>query len=815
MGQRQKNIANRQTAGLASNLFIVAFALAVVLLQRQATLPGAPLFWLITGLILLLLCRLLREKAALLLIVCSVAGGMSGWGYAAWRAELRLQERLEQAWEGKDIRVIGTVVSLPVLRGRGNRLEFRVDKTLTPDARLPERILLNFQIPPRRSEQVPAQIRLPQAGEVWELTVRLKRPHGSQNPHARFDYEAWLLERNLGATGYVRKVDEARFVEEAFWPPMLTVHRLRAYLRECFQDMLGDSRPHAGILIALAIGDQSAIPQSSWEVFNRTGTTHLMSISGLHVTLVAGFAGVLIGGLWRRYPGLCCRIPAQQAAIFGGAFVGVAYGVLSGLSVPAERASVMLLAAAIAFFFRRRVGILRILLLALFFVLLVDTWAPLAPGFWLSFGIVAALCWAGQRKRSMTPAKAGDAAGLLLRAWLALRLFSATQWAATLASLPLLLLFFQRFPLLSPLANLFMIPWVSFITIPLALLAVLFVWLPPLASLLLVVAHALLVWPMELLAWLAEAPQFSPGAAPLWTIVVAALGVVILLLPRKFPGKAAGLLLLLPMALYPSTPPLPEGSIRLTVLDVGQGQSVLLETRQHNLLYDAGPLYGMGGKKEESTDAGARVVLPYLAAVRIKRLDATVVSHKDKDHSGGLESLRAGIAVGKIFSPIPDLEGGEICRQGKAWEWDGVRFEFLHPEPERLLRGENNDSCVLKVSAPGGRILFVGDIDRKMERRLLARDAGALSAEILLAPHHGSKTSSSWPFVAAVSPEWTLISAGYRNRFSHPHPEVVERYEALDAQILRTDHDGALTMTVHPTGIEVKRFREQERRYWR
>ncbi|MDR0234032.1 MAG: DNA internalization-related competence protein ComEC/Rec2 [Zoogloeaceae bacterium] len=806
--------------GAASSLFLIAFAVAVACLQRQASLPEAPHVWLLIGLALTAVACRVKSRVALPVLLCAsfLAGGITGWGYAAWRAELRIQDRLESVWEGRDIRVIGTVASLPADSGYGRRFEFRVEETLTEGARLPERLLLSF--PDYSARGGVSSVRLPEAGERWEWTVRLKRPHGSLNPYG-FDYEAWLLERNLGATGYVRPKPEARFLERAAWPPMLAVHRLRAYLRERFQASLGSERPYAGILIALAVGDQGSIPRRDWDTFNRTGTTHLMSISGLHVTLVAGFAGALIGGFWRRHPRLCHKIPAQQAAIFGGAFTALAYGALSGLSVPAERACVMLTAAAIAFLFRRRAGIFRILLLALFFVLLVDTWAPLAPGFWLSFGIVAALCWAGQRHGTLESAHEfagkdeGDGMGFFARLSRWARLFSVTQWAATLASLPLLLLFFQRFPLISPLANLFMIPWVSFVTTPLALLAALFVWLPSLSWVLLVMAHALLVWPMDFLKWLAAAPQFSPGVAPLWAILMAALGVAILLLPRRFPGKAAGFFLLLPLILYPSAPPLPEGTVRLTVFDVGQGQSVLLETSRHVLLYDAGPAYGRGGRDGEKADAGERVVLPYLAARGIHRLDAIVVSHKDSDHAGGLESLRAGIPMDVIFSSAPQTEGGKICRQGDAWQWDGIRFEFLHPEPDRALRGENNDSCVLKVSAPGGRLLFTGDIDKRMERRLIAGQVKALSAEILLVPHHGSRTSSSWPFVAAVGPEWALISAGYQNRFSHPHPEVVERYETLDARLLRTDHDGALTLTVHPSGIEVERFREREKRYWR
>ncbi|MDR1850467.1 MAG: DNA internalization-related competence protein ComEC/Rec2 [Zoogloeaceae bacterium] len=804
--------ASKARPGAGGTPFLIAFALAIAGLQQQATLPATPLVWLVAGLSLAgILCFLQgRVACVFLLFVALVAGSMSGWGYAAWRAEGRLQNRLDTVLEGQDIRVIGTVASLPTNFGRGERFVFRVEQTA--NVSLPERLWLTFYTRPARDA---APLRLPQAGERWELTVRLKKPHGSLNPYG-FDYEAWLLERNLGASGYVRQTPAPRFVEQVSWSPMDAVHRLRAYLRERFQANLGNERPYAGILVALAVGDQGAIPRKHWDTFNRTGTTHLMCISGLHITLVAGFAGWLIGSFWRRRARLCRRMPAQQAAIFGGALMALAYGMLSGLDVPAQRACIMLAAAAVALFSRRRVRISRILLLALFFVLLADPWAVLAPGFWLSFCVVAALCWVGQRYRTNDSAESSIEAGFFTQLWHWLRLFSVTQWAATLATLPLLLLFFQRFPLLSPLANLLLIPWISFIITPLALLSVLFIWLPFVSWLLLALAHALLVWPMAALEWLAVAPQFSPGAAPLWATLAAAFGVALLLLPRGFPGKAVGWLLLCPLIFQVPASSLPEGAVRLTVFDVGQGQSALLETSHHRLLYDVGPVYGMGEKVEEASNAGERIVLPYLAARGIRRLDAVVVSHKDSDHAGGLDSLRAKIPMAMIFSSLPELAGGSICRQGELWQWDGVRFEFLHPGQEQAVRGRNNDSCVLKVSAPGGRLLFPGDIEKREEKRLLASQQEALAAEVLLLPHHGSKSSSSWPFVAAVSPQWALVSAGYRNRFSHPHPEIVERYETLDARLLRTDRDGALTLTVHPTaGITAEAYRAQEKRYWR
>jgi competence protein ComEC len=394
-----------------------------------------------------------------------------------------------------------------------------------------------------------------------------------------------------------------------------------------------------------------------------------------------------------------------------------------------------------------------------------------------------------------------------------------------LATLPLLFFFFQRFPLNSPLANLLAIPWIGFVITPLCLLAAL---LSGFSSPLLAWTHLLLTPLMTLLESLADGPLGVLWQAPapsLWCVVLAGCGVLLLLMPRGLPGKGAALVMFLPLLLTPA-PQVAPGTLRLSVLDVGQGQAVLLETAQHRLLYDAGPSYAPAMRDEqtqveEGRDAGAQVVLPYLAARGITKLDALVVSHRDNDHSGGMASIRAGIAVEKLISSVPEWKQGELCRQGQSWEWDGVRFEFLYPPPDRPLKGENSDSCLLKVSvgaagpsAPGQRILLTGDIYAREERRMLAEIPESLAAEVILVPHHGSRSSSSKPFVAAVNAQWAIASTGYRNRFGHPRPEVVDRYIRQGARFLRTDRDGALLLDISPEHITVRRWRQEARRYW-
>ncbi|WP_303785485.1 DNA internalization-related competence protein ComEC/Rec2 [Azovibrio restrictus] len=783
--------------GRATSSFLLGGVLGILVLQQQAGLPSAGWRWCVAGIVLHFCLLALGRRnfpVGSLLLGTLLAGSCAGFGWAAWRAELRLADALEPAWEGQDLRLTGQVASLPVVFERGQRFEFRVEAVETAGVRLPERLWLSVYHRGEPEEGGPGAASF-RAGERWRLTVRLKRPHGSANPGG-FDYEAWLLERNLRATGHVRASPPPERLD-AFvaWPPMNGVHRLRQQLRETFARELGEA-PHGGILVALAIGDQRSIPTEQWTVFNRTGTTHLMSISGLHVTLVASLAGWLVLRLWRRFPTLCLRWPAPRAAILAAWLTAVCYALLAGFGIPAQRTCLMLTVVALAMLAGRDVGVGRILLLALTGVLIADPWAVLAPGFWLSFAAVAALLWV-----SLQLLPAGHSGGGW-RTWL--REFGRTQWAATLATLPILLWVFQQFPLVSPLANLLAIPLVSFLVTPLVLLAAVLAGWPGLP--LLALAHGLLTGLMAALEWLSTLPLWQPARADFWAVLLAMPAVFLLLLPRGVPGRGVAWGLLLPLLFWPR--PLPEpGSLRVTVLDVGQGQAVLLETAGHRLLYDAGPAYG-------SDDAGRRVVLPYLQHRGIERLDLLVVSHRDNDHAGGLDSLRQGIPVDRLVSSIPGLAGAEPCARGQDWEWDGVRFAFLHPQAGRSLSGGNEDSCVLRVASPSGRLLLSGDIGVREEALLVAEQGAELSAEVLLLPHHGSTTSSSLPFVAAVGPQLALVSAGYRNRFRHPRPEVLERYEGLGARVWRTDRDGALILDFAGGRVNLQSWRQAGQRYW-
>jgi competence protein ComEC len=508
--------------------------------------------------------------------------------------------------------------------------------------------------------------------------------------------------------------------------------------------------------------------------------------------MVAALFALLAGRVWRRVPALALRLPAQRAALLAGCLAAFLYVLLAGFAVPAQRTLYMLLVAALAMGAGRVIAPSRTLCLALLVVLLLDPWAVLAAGFWLSFAAVGALLYVGA-------AVVGEVGGWRER----IRAWGVVQWAATLASLPILLLVFQQFSLVSPLANALAIPVISFVVTPLALLAAVIPWWPIAA-----LAHAVLGWLMVFLEWCAGWPVWQAPAPPLWAAIVAGLGVAICLLPRGMPGRLLGVVLLLPAIFWPVSRPA-EGEAWVTVLDVGQGLAVIVRTRDHTLIYDPGPLYSA------ESDAGQRVVVPYLRSLGIDTVDVLMVTHRDSDHAGGTASVKSALAVGAVVSSLGDA-GSEPCRNGQDWFWNGVRLAVLHPETQDYAetRKSNNLSCVLRIDAGGRRMLLTSDIEARDELALLRRDPAALRADVLLVPHHGSRTSSTPEFIAAVGAPDVMIPVGYRNRFGHPKADVVARYGATGSRLWRTDRDGALRVTLDGQGVIVKSWRNERRRYW-
>ncbi|PLZ02755.1 competence protein ComEC [Burkholderia sp. WAC0059] len=862
------------------------FALGVMVLQQQAALPG----WR-GGLGLLVVMALasagaawglgarapaddddsherrrIRRRRAAGWTAVWITALCVGFGYAAWRAQVRFAQTLPVALESRELDVSGHVVGLPTGDSQSVRFLFAVDAypAALSDAfseRLPERLQLTWMA---RGAPVPTL----EPGARWRLPVRLKRAHGNANFGLR-DAEAALLERDVRATGYVSAPARAVSLPGVAGGIGTAIGRWRARVNARIDTVLA-GEPHRGIVRALATGAQDAISDADWTLMRNTGTSHLVAISGLHIALTAGFAGWIAGGLWRRlrWRGFAAPLvmPAQTAAALGAVTAAVIHAALAGFNVPVQRALWMLGVAAVAFFSQRRVARSQALAWALGLVLLHDPWAVCAAGFWLSFGAVAAILYAAsgvprvraEARHAWTPAEAaasqcvfgpepdGEAApperDVFASRWRArrerfragaaiARIASKTcdsarvQWAVTLALAPLTVYWFAQIPLVGPLANAFAIPWASLFVTPLALAGVV---LPmPLDAWALRAAHTLFDWLAVALGMVASGPwtTLRLPRPEVWALACAALGVAWCLAPRGWPLRWAAPFAWLPL-LMPGGPGLPDGTFRLTALDVGQGGAVLVQTARHALLFDAGP-------GPESTHAGERIVVPYLEANGVSRLDALMISHDDSDHSGGARAVLGQIAVRQFVAGIrrghplwmrARQTGAETvpCAAGQRWQWDGVEFEVLWPPPGPLAGKTNGHCCVLRVSTTADpahgstavAALLAADIEADVERTLIGLDRNALHAEVLAVPHHGSRTSSTEPFLDSVGPLVALFQVGYRNRFRHPAPGVWARYEARRIVLARSDADGAVRVDAQPGALTVERYRTAHRRYW-
>jgi competence protein ComEC len=713
-----------------------------------------------------------------------LAGALVGLAVGLGAAQARLAHALDPALEGEDITVTGTVTGIPGDHGRRTRFRLVVDRA-ERDGRpvaVPKIVRLNWYGTDRPDIE---------PGMRWRLGVRLDRARGFANP-GTFDYALWLFREGIAATGYVRAPETARRLADAAWPSLSSA---RERLREHLQPLM-PSGTGGGILMALALGHRAGIAPDAWDILRATGTTHLVAISGLHIGIVAmlGFqCGRVIwrcAGPWRRFG------PRPIAQAWIGLVAATGYAALAGFALPTVRALLMLAVALATIVLRRRARPLEGLAAAAVAVLLFDPLAPLGASFWLSFGAVAAILY-------LVTGRVAPIARM--QRWLGLQL------GITVALTPLLLGFFGQASLVAPVANLIAIPWISLVVVPVTLAGttVAAVW-PDCAQLLFGLADYALAPLWYLLRVCADWPLAEwHGARPTLPLLLLALaGVGLLIAPRGVPARGAGLLALLPLLLWQPTG-LEEGGVRLDLLDVGQGLAAVVRTRDHVLVYDTGARFSA------RFDAGSAVVVPYLRAQGVRGIDALVLSHLDNDHAGGRKAVLADLAPPTVWSSAPHRLDREsrFCARGRGWTWDGVRFRFLHPGPDDALTG-NNASCVLRVDAPGGSLLLPGDIEADAEWRLLARGA-EVAADLVVAPHHGSLTSSTPAFVGAVDPDYVLYAVGYRNRWDFPRPEVVARW--APATGLGTDCAGAIRVSVHPEdGVsEPRGWRQRAPRFWR
>ncbi|MCQ4320281.1 DNA internalization-related competence protein ComEC/Rec2 [Stutzerimonas stutzeri] len=689
-----------------------------------------------------------------------------GFAWACLSAHEALDDRLPIELDGRTFWLEGTVSGLPDVRGGVVRFEL-VDIT-SRHSDLPSRLRLAWYGGP-----------MMQAGERWRLAAKLKKPRGLVNPHA-FDYEAWLLARRIGASGTIKAGERVSLAEGGpGWRDQLR-QRLLAV----------DAQGRSGAIAALVVGDDSGLSTADWRTLQDTGTVHLMVISGQHVGMLAGLLYGLVALLarWGIWPRRVAWLPCACSLALAGA---LAYGWLAGFEVPVQRALVMVALVLLWRLRYRHLGVWLPLLIALDAVLLLDPLVGLQSGFWLSFLAVALLALVFRGR---------------LGSWSWWRALGRAQWSMALGLLPILLALGLPVSLSGPIANLFAVPLVSAVIVPLSLLGTTLLWLPGVGEPVLWVAGGLLTILFDALQWLAGwQPAWLPASLPLWSWLLVALGTLLILLPPGIPFRALGLVFLLPL-LFPPTDKPAAGQAEIWLLDVGQGLAVLARTHDHALLYDTGPRYG-------DFDIGERVVLPSLRTLGVDGLDLLILSHADSDHAGGASAVQRQMRAGRVVSGeparLPASLGAEMCRSGDAWEWNRVRFT-LWQSPQ--ARDGNQSSCVLLIEANGERLLLTGDIDVDTEQVLLTSDM-PLEVEWLLVPHHGSRSSSSTAFIGATGAGGALISRSLHNAFGHPHPEVVRRLQAAGAQLHDTAEQGALRIRLGR--FEPVRGLRAERRFWR
>ena len=540
----------------------------------------------------------------------------------------------------------------------------------------------------------------------------------------------------------------------------------------------------------------------------------------MHITMVAGLFALTAFNLWRHSfftrAQLPLLMPAQKVAALVGAAVALLYVLLAGFGVPAQRTLYMLMVVAAALWLNRIASVTQVLCSALGVVVLIDPWAVLWPGFWLSFGAVATILYATVGRTTLRPARDAAAPSRRERLWLALRVGAHTQYAVTFGLVPLTMLLFAQVSVISPMANAVAIPLISLVVTPLALVGSM---LPvPLAAPVLGLAHLLVEWLAVCLQWFSgmRYAVWSAPTPPVWLFCWTMLGTIWLLAPRGWPARWLGLATWIPLLAAEPVHPQP-GRMTVTAFDVGQGTALLIETSQHRLLYDTGPLYAA------TSNAGNRVILPYLKARGIAALDGMIVTHSDADHSGGALSVLDGVRVDWVLSSLPSQHAIARaarrhlhCAAGQHWDWDGVRFELLHPLAASYADAAlkpNARGCTLKITAGGKSMLLAADIEAPQEAALLQRARASLQADVLLVPHHGSGTSSTPAFLSAVRPQTAVFQLGYRNRYHHPRQDVYERYGQLHIERLRTDRTGALTLEF-ADAIAVSAWRQAHARYW-
>ena len=754
----------------------IAFLSGILLLLRCSVLPPVSLNYLLIplALVLVLLDRRLRFAGCML----------GGFIWALICAHDILAPEFARELEGQTLTLTGHVVTLPEYHEDGIRFEFQVDNPILYLGKhwpAPGKIRLGWY---HQSQPV-------RPGQRWQLTVRLKRPHGFMNPGG-FDYEGWVFQHRIKALGYVVNTPQNHYTGTTSGA---YINRLRDVLRAGINRHL-DNR-YRGLIIALTLGDSSQTSRADRLTMINTGTYHLLAISGLQISLVAGFFYMAVLKLWSRTGTWAVRLPAPRvaalAALAGAAF----YALVAGFSIPTQRALVMFAVLMSVLFIRRHYAVAQVICMALLAVLVFDPFAVMDPGFWLSFGAIMALAW-------------GMSCRIAVRSlWWR---WGRAQYVVFVGLLPLSLLWFQQYAVNGILANIVAIPWISLVTTPLGLAGMALLNInATLGQLCLFLAGVTLQWIWPLLEWLSQwhFSVWHQAAPSPWSFLCASFGAIILLLPSGITWRWLGILWLLPLLLPVKKIP-GDGEFWFTLLDVGEGLATVVHTREHTLVYDTGARYS------DDFNAGAAVVVPYLRQTGVSDVDTMIISHGDNDHIGGAADVLAAYPDTMVLSSVPSAFSPyrwRACRAGQQWQWDGIKFQMLNPEGA-ASGSENNQSCVLRISNGRYSVLLPGDIEKESEYRLVTRYRDEMAADVLVAPHHGSKTSSTATFINTVQPRLVLFPVGYRNRFRFPNQDIMKRYEMRGVRSYDTARDGAILLRIDQTAITATTWRKEARRFW-
>ncbi len=753
----------------------LAFAAGIYCLLQFSIEPNSWVFLILP--ILFILSRYF-SGSRFLLFFCF------GFCWTLLRIGSDVSQSLNPDLESKVVQLTGSVTSLPVIYDDHVQFLFDVNDIVDNQKKhfmSPGIIRLNWY----KSKAIPAP------GETWSLSAKLKRPYSFMNPGG-FDYETWMMRQRIKATGYVKKSKSNQMLKESNGHFM---QRLRYKLSQEIKNKI--DKPLLGLVLALSLGDRSQLDLNQWRILTNTGTNHLIAISGLHLGLIAGLIYFLTRTIWRQFYFATQFIPAPIIAsilAFVGAFF---YAALAGFSLPTQRALIMIAVFLLGLLSSRRLLVSNVVCIAVVLILLLDPFSMLAADFWLSFTAVILILYITRYRNSNQHP---------LRRWLRL------QCLLSLALSPFLIFWFKQFPLYSMFANLFAIPLIGFIVVPLVLLAmILLLPFPRSAEFIYDFVDKVSNLHWSCLEFLSQ--QYN-AIIPIAifhksSLFLAIIGIVILLMPKGLPGRWLGMVFVLPL-LFPIKTNLKPGEFKFSLLDVGQGLSAVIQTRHNTLVYDTGARFS------ERFNIGDAVIKPYLREKGITRLSMLIVSHGDNDHIGGAYTIIEQFKIDKILSSVPEklpASYAERCHAGQKWLWDGVEFEVLHPSIESDFTG-NNASCVLKISSQQGSVLLTGDIEQAAEESLINNMPEQIKADILLAPHHGSKTSSSNGFITTIAPKYAVISAGYRNRFGFPKQDIMSRYEAHGVETLVTYMAGEISMKFSTVGLKIEQFRSKNRRFW-